>query len=538
MLTGKPHDLSTPWRKEAEKWRGQAGQNPKYHLKLFERADAENAKKIETAALEEGRNLPEKLFVRLEEVALLFLTHRNNIFCCTSLPWRSKEGDWILLYPDQATQFCKTEFISYPEAERLLQSRFDHLSRQEIALWLEHGELTAKGSPLANAVNVPFRHQIAFAEQFNARQGGDMPTLESLLIPLYFSEPELNAANPKRWLSYDRLTAWANETYGWDEAMLKAIIKPYLDGHDDGIRDPTPRSLQEHKLETSDDKIKRAMYHSDWIAFIESKHATRIKLANEAEKQRSHIEEVSKDEADRAIGLARQPKLYLRHVLELCGEDFGLKDFYEIDENRIKAKGEPDNFIVFPCSPMAFYKWCKDQADHENGLTLHLCLPEEFRNSLESGKVDAEGHSTAKSEAGAEESAGGVKGATETGANSCAVMAVKPALGHPIQLSANSPAMEGKSLEIERADEWREMLLAVIAEYQAKYEAYPTWPQFWGFLLENPPKEFGVTVHSGKRGVHHACVKMGEVENLDKSNLKKRFDRLLKLSIKLPKTDC
>jgi hypothetical protein len=84
-------------------------------------------------------------------------------------------------------------------------------------------------------------------------------------------------------------------------------------------------------------------------------------------------------------------------------------------------------------------------------------------------------------------------------------------------------------IDVERADEWREMLIAVVIKYQSIHKLYPTWPNFWGFLSDNPPKEFGVSIHPGKRGAHEAFVKMGNSESLTKTNLKKRFDRLPKI---------
>lgn len=170
---------------------------------------------------------------------------------------------------------------------------------------------------------------------------------------------------------------------------------------------------------------------------------------------------------------------------------------------------------------------CIEREDFGINDALRLMVGPSSYNSAEADGTDAE------------ESEGSAEGATETETNWGVDVVDKPAVGHPKQLSTNSPAIDGKILEIERADDWREMLLAVIAEYQAKHEAYPTWPQFWGFLLENPPKEFGVTVHPGKRGVpkHEACVKRGEEDSITKGNLKRRFDRLLKPTIKLQKTD-
>jgi hypothetical protein len=80
----------------------------------------------------------------------------------------------------------------------------------------------------------------------------------------------------------------------------------------------------------------------------------------------------------------------------------------------------------------------------------------------------------------------------------------------------------------ERSDEWREMILAVIERYQTEFGTYPKWVAFWGYLSANPPIEFKVSVKKGKRGVRETIVEMGEFESITKTNLKKRFERLVK----------
>ncbi len=193
---------------------------------------------------------------------------------------------------------CKT-FIPYPKAENILRSRFDGITREEIALWLANGDMTAKQSEFANAEEVIFRHRLGIAQIKGVNRDGMMPNLEELLFPLYFSERELMEINPKRWRPYAYLKAWG-ETRGMDEKLLKALITQYIGC----IHDPTPRSYQDVEMAIIEDEMKRGMYHSDWLTIIEDEYLNQAETINVAnESNASHTGEsleVSTEDADQA----------------------------------------------------------------------------------------------------------------------------------------------------------------------------------------------------------------------------------------------
>lgn len=85
-------------------------------------------------------------------------------------------------------------------------------------------------------------------------------------------------------------------------------------------------------------------------------------------------------------------------------------------------------------------------------------------------------------------------------------------------------------VDVKRRDEWREMILAVISKYRDVHKDTPTWAQFWPFLCDNRPAEYGIAIVSGKKG-KESFVAMGD-ERIRKGNVKRRFERLLKPSLR------
>jgi hypothetical protein len=94
-------------------------------------------------------------------------------------------------------------------------------------------------------------------------------------------------------------------------------------------------------------------------------------------------------------------------------------------------------------------------------------------------------------------------------------------------LERNGNKKAEEVLNIKRADEWRTMILAAINQYKAEHGTYPEWDVFWVYLSANPPVGFDVSIEKGERGIREAVIKMGKFESIPKSNLKKRFERIM-----------
>ena len=386
MLTGKINKLGEPWRKESLEWRKRKGVNPDYPLKLFAAPESEHPERIEAKALHGGDNLPEHLFVRLEEAALMFLVHGSmegvDTFHTTPFPWINAGGDFVLFWLDEARRYCKERFIPYPAAERMLKDRLKHWSREEMVLWLEHGELIAMDSPYANARKITFRHARWHIEERHSRKGREMPTLANLLKPLYFSKQELTETNPTRWLSYDRLKAWAEESYGWDKEMLQAIIEPFLRCFDDRIRDPTPRTWEKEEGLTDQEKMQGAMYSLEWIRAIEDEYpkpdSQDGSLSGSATTDGDYLLPLLEKEKRSRFSLleclAAKPKLFMSDIFSILEPDrSGLSEYYDIDCDGIKQKSMPNSTrLNFPCLPAAFIQWCKQEQEERDDYGLML----------------------------------------------------------------------------------------------------------------------------------------------------------------------
>jgi hypothetical protein len=266
LLSSQLCKPSTPLRRRVAAWGDCAWQDPNYRLKLFDGKGG--AVEVAPEALRSVENLPEDLFVRLDNLAPLFLSKTGNYYQCLPLPWCSKEGDLILLTHPEATKACKKEFISYLSAERFLMSRFPDTTREEIALWLDFDEITARTCEYSIAKTIRFNYGM---DHYGCVHGEERPSLEEVLMSLYFSVSELKEANPTRWKSYERLKNWAEE-HGMDENMLIAAIKLNSFEFDYRIGDPVRRSKEEEKAATIDDKIKQALYHPDFLALLEEEY--------------------------------------------------------------------------------------------------------------------------------------------------------------------------------------------------------------------------------------------------------------------------
>jgi hypothetical protein len=372
MLTGQGDE-------ESVKWRNTRPGDPRYCLKLFD--EKGEYAPVGAEFLQQGGNLPESLFVRLEEVALHYLTSAGNGYCCICIPWRDTQGNLMVLR--EAAGLCKRVFIPYLTAKQILEARLHDVTAKEIALWLAYGNegITAKDSEWANARDETFRHPLGIAEFHPAAKP---TTLEDLLSRLYFSEEELKTANPRRWRSYDWLKQWAADR-GAEEADLLAIIKPCFLVLDNGqncfcdgrISDPTPVSAA--LKETQEDLAQRAMYREDWIQAVNED-----KFPDREAKQSLLAEKAAKQKAERLAELACQAELDMEDVLYLLGwnepknlKEWPLSEHYQIDINGIRYKWAAEKTrLEFPCTPMAFVDWCKAEEDKRDkyGLKLHTLL--------------------------------------------------------------------------------------------------------------------------------------------------------------------
>jgi len=77
--------------------------------------------------------------------------------------------------------------------------------------------------------------------------------------------------------------------------------------------------------------------------------------------------------------------------------------------------------------------------------------------------------------------------------------------------------------EMERSNEWREMITSVAKAYEAKHSKLPSFAQFWAFITENPPSDYSVKCHA-KHGQTKAYIEMGG-DKKDKEAFKKQFER-------------
>ena len=287
MLTGQGDE-------ESVKWRNTRPGDPRYCLKIFD--EKGEYAPVGAEFLQQGGNLPESFFVRLEEVALQYLTQAGNGHCCICIPWRDTQGN--LMLSREAAGLCKRVFIPYLTAKQMLEDRLHDVTAKEIALWLAYGNegITTKDSEWANARDETFRFSLGIAETHPAAK---TTTLEDLLNHLYFSEEELKTANPRRWRSYNWLKQWAADR-GAEEADLLAIIKPCFLVLDSGkpwfgdgrISDPTPVSAA--LKETLEDLARRAMYREDWIQAVNEdkfpdREAKQSLLAEKAAKQKAEL---------------------------------------------------------------------------------------------------------------------------------------------------------------------------------------------------------------------------------------------------------
>lgn len=166
--------------------------------------------------------------------------------------------------------------IPYLVAKPKIQALFPSVTKKEILIWVE---TAAYAAPInkqliprnANGTILNF----GSLDKDDAYDGEDDDRVDSILVPLYFSEQEWQEANPERWLTYQQLKEVVFEA-GISESELMASILMYLgsvdiyDQHKWGkkvldIYDPIPRRRREVEAVNRKDKLKTALYRAGWI---------------------------------------------------------------------------------------------------------------------------------------------------------------------------------------------------------------------------------------------------------------------------------
>ena len=159
----------------------------------------------------------ERFIVKREDVAAFF---DNDHF-----PWEDESGASVDL---PCHEHKKVAYIIYPCAKNLLKERLQ-ATPEEIAKWLEKGEIKARSSKYTSAWIVRFPDWITNLPRKRSDKS-TFPTLDDCLAPCYFCETELRQFNPhERWLSYRQVAdRWKKFSTTTSNLLLHYLITASL----------------------------------------------------------------------------------------------------------------------------------------------------------------------------------------------------------------------------------------------------------------------------------------------------------------------
>jgi hypothetical protein len=180
--------------------------------------------------------------------------------------------------------------------------------------------------------------------------------------------------------------------------------------------------------------------------------------------------------------LANQAELDMSDVLFLLGwnepenlKEWRLSTYYEIDRNGIRGRLAPDKTrLEFPCTPVAFTAWCKEEEDKRDryGLKLHSSLAGGFVQMMRQ--------------------AGNVGGEKET-ENPNAIDSQSDK--EPVRATPEAP--EPRQIypmaELENKNDWFPAIRDAARAYEKEFGYTPSATELWSTLKENPPRGYGIT---------------------------------------------